>query len=159
LSYPHILFIDRLVNVYKVEEDGPISIRMQHNELNNLEKQKQANSENFWIFVTKATSDVCTTFYLIEINKQTHKEIYKDLRRFERENVEFCMDFCRDVSPFTKLKSGNYATQEKYSQSEEWQRWYDFYETIKNKKGIEYSCKNLREISKARFWVLIESLD
>ena len=132
---------------------------MQHDTESNSKKQKrvdEAASESVWIFVTKATADVCTTFHMIEINKATHKEIYKDLRRFEREDVEFWMDFHRDISPFAKLKSGQYATQENYVDSAEWKRWYEFYETFQNNAGIEFLRKNLQEISKARFWILIE---
>ena len=144
------------MNENKVRDSERFPTTMQHDTLSNSKKQ-EATSKNVWIFVTKATSDVCTTFYLIEINKETHKEIYKDCRRFERENVEFCMNFYTDISPFTELKSGNYATQEKYLDSEEWKRWYDFYEKLYNTERIEYSCKNLEKISKARFWVLIHS--
>jgi len=132
---------------------------MQHDTESNSKKQKRDNQsalQNVWIFVTVSTSDDCTRFHMIEINKQTHEEIYKDLRRFEREDVEFRLDFTHDISPFTKLKSGNYATMENYQESQEWKRWYNFYEMIKYKSGIECSCKNLKEISKARFWVDIQ---
>jgi cAMP phosphodiesterase len=134
---------------------------MQHDVESNSKKQKrvdQPSPENVWMFVTVDTSDDCTRFHMIEINKETHKEIYKDLRRFEREDVEIRIDYTHDISPFIKLKSGNYATMENYQKSEEWKRWYEFYETIKYKEGIECSCKNLKEISRARFWVAIQGV-
>jgi len=106
--------------------------------------------------VTVATADVYTTFHMIEIDKETHREIYEDLTIFDLEDVEIRMDFHRDISPFTRLKSGNYATQENYTDSKEWKRWFEFYEEFKNNTGILFSCKNLKEITSARFWVLIE---
>jgi len=132
---------------------------MKHDGECNSKKQKcfdASDSEKEWIFVTVATADVYTTFHMIEIHKETHREIYEDLTIFDLEDVEIRMDFHRDISPFTKLKSGNYATQENYTDSKEWKRWFEFYETFKNNTGILCSCKNLKEITSARFWVLIE---
>jgi len=79
---------------------------MQHDAWINPKKQKRTEEEAgdfVWIFMEKVTRDAEPSFHMVEINKQTHVEIYEDLLRFEQEDVEIRMDFNRDRSPFTKL--------------------------------------------------------
>lgn len=90
-------------------------------------------------------------FHMVEINKQTHKEIYKDLKNFEQENVQVRMDFYCNKSPFVNLKSVNCATQEQYTQSNEFERWTDFcYDsTHEGKNIIKFSAEFKETISHA----------
>jgi len=79
---------------------------MQHDAWINPKKQKRTEEEAgdfVWIFMEKVTRDAEPSFHMVEINKQTHVEIYEDSLRFEQEDVEIRMDFNRDRSPFTKL--------------------------------------------------------
>ena len=41
----------------------------------------------------RATIDVVPNFHMVEVNKEKHKEIYKDLNMFEKEDLEIRMDF------------------------------------------------------------------
>jgi len=81
---------------------------MQHDAESSSRKQKrfeEKHNEHVWIFIIEATTDASPNFHMVEINKEAHKEIHKDLKRFDRENVEIRMDFCRNLSPFIALKS------------------------------------------------------
>ena len=97
---------------------------------------------------------------MVEVNK----EIYKDVKMFEREDLEIRMDFVRFRSPFINLKSKsrNYATQENYEQSEECKRWENFccdctpplWGRGEHDNIIKFTGKNKQDIAKARFYVI-----
>jgi len=127
-------------------------------------KQKRVeneHSESFWMLIVRATSDVVPNFHMVEVNKEEHKEIYEDLKMFEKEDLEIRMDFVRFRSPFINLKSKsrNYATQENYEQSEECKRWENFCCdcTYERENIIKFTAKNQKDIAKARFWVIYSS--
>jgi len=130
---------------------------MQHDS----KKQKRVeneHSESFWMLIVEATSDVVPNFHMVEVNKEKHKEIYKDLKMFEKEDLEIRMDFVHFHSPFVclKSKSRNYSTQKDYEQSEERKRWENFcYDcTYERENIINFTAKNQKDIAKARFWVI-----
>ena len=101
---------------------------MEHDGSKKQKRVEKEHSESFWMLIVRATSDVVPNFHMVEVNKEEHKEIYEDLKMFEKEDLEIRMDFVRYRSPFINLKSKsrNYATQENYEQSEECKRWENF---------------------------------
>jgi len=160
LEYIHIY---RPTRDYIHKQKHSIEILMSDDIPKNAEstskKQKRVervSSEYVWIFIIEATTEVAPIFHMIEINKQTHKEIYKDLKNLERENVEIRMDFYRNLSPFVALKSGNYSTQKHYTESKEYERWVGFcYECTHERTNIiKLSEQSQKSISNARFSVV-----
>jgi len=130
---------------------------MQH-DVESGSKKRKRYSELFSILIVEGTSDVVPRFHMVEVNKKKHKEIYKDLKIFEKEDLEIRMDFVHFRSPFIDLKSksSNYATQENYEESEERKRWEHFCCdcTHERKNVVKFCGKNKKEIAQARFYVI-----
>jgi len=101
-------------------------------------------------------------FHMIKVKKQKHEKIYKDLEMFEREGLEFHVDFVQFQSPFVglKSKSGNYATQEMYEDSDEFNRWEEFVGdyTKENKNMIRFTGLYKEEMAKARFYMICSTV-
>jgi hypothetical protein len=144
---------------------------MQHDADRGSKKQKhveKVQDENFSILVVENVLNVRNDvrpdvmpkpiFHVVKVNKEQHKEIYKDLKMFEKEDLEIHMDFIYDLSPFIglKSKSRNYATQEEYEISDEFERWNKFlYDcTYENKNMIRFSSKNKADVEKTRFYII-----
>ena len=144
-----------------MEHDGPQALKSPLCAESGSKKQKRKENEHsecFWMLIVEATSDVVHNFHMVEVNKEKHKEIYKDLKMLEKEDLEIRMDFVHFFSPFVDLKSKsrNYSTQKDYKQSEERKRWENFcYDcTYKRENIIKFTAKNPKDITKARFWVI-----
>jgi len=134
---------------------------------------KQVNDEFFSILIVENT--VCAEFqmwpdvipkpkfHMVEVKKEEHEEIYKDLEMFEKEGLELHVDFVHYQSPFVglKSKSGNYATQEMYEDSDEFIRWEYFVGdyTEENKNMIRFTGYDKGQFGKLRILIFIKNDD